>query len=123
MRFYQKPQPGMVQVRDRATGQVLGWSYPPGHTQMMRPPTDPFQQEQMGVPTAPPPEEPEPRDETPLEFDVEEAADMYAKGIISPHRAAKLAGMSKAEFLAYCNAHKITQFQYTAEDIKEELKQ
>lgn len=49
------------------------------------------------------------------------ALKMYEVGKISLGQAAKLAGFSKRAFLEILDRYKVTVFNYSAEDLREEL--
>lgn len=50
-----------------------------------------------------------------------EALKGYADGRLSQGRAAEIAGMTRAEFIDVLSRHRICPFQYTAEELDEEL--
>lgn len=49
------------------------------------------------------------------------AAKWYEIGIISQEKAAEIAGLSRAEFIFSLSKYGVSPFQYTVEEIKEEL--
>ena len=61
-------------------------------------------------------------EEMPAEIKKIFALELYRKGSFSFGKAAKLAGMSYADFLRLLGENKISIFDYTAEELKEELK-
>lgn len=48
--------------------------------------------------------------------------ELVRQGKLPFGKAAELLGISKAEFLALCGAHRISLFQFTDEELREELK-
>jgi len=62
---------------------------------------------------------------TPEEFASEirllAAAKWYESGVISQEKAAQIAGMSRSDFLAAISGIRISPFQYTAEEVMEEV--
>ena len=50
------------------------------------------------------------------------AAKWYEMGIISQEKAAEIAGLSRAEFIFSLARFKVSPFQYTAEEMAEELR-
>jgi len=50
------------------------------------------------------------------------ALKMFELGKISSGKAAELAGMSRPEFLEACGRYKVSPFNYTDEEVEEEIK-
>lgn len=50
------------------------------------------------------------------------AVKWYELGIISQEKASEIAGLTRAEFIFSLSRFKVSPFQYTAEEIGEELK-
>ena len=50
------------------------------------------------------------------------ALKMFELGKVSSGKAAELAGMSRIEFLEACGRYKVSVFNYTPEEVEEELK-
>jgi predicted HTH domain antitoxin len=78
--------------------------------------------------TIPYPEDlPEALGETPEEFECElrflVAARLYELGRISSGRAAELAGMSRVEFLNRIGKYRISAFNYSLEELEQEIRQ
>jgi len=46
----------------------------------------------------------------------------YEMGIISQEKAAEIAGLSRADFIFSLSRFNVSSFQYTAEEIEEELR-
>lgn len=49
------------------------------------------------------------------------AVKWYELGLVSQSKAAEIAGMSRAEFVTALNRFSVTPFQYTEEEIKDEI--
>jgi predicted HTH domain antitoxin len=49
------------------------------------------------------------------------ASKWYEMGIISQEKAAEIAGLSRAEFIFSLSKYGVSPFQYTIEEIREEL--
>lgn len=60
-------------------------------------------------------------DEFTKELRLAAAAKWYEMGIVSQERAAEIAGLSRAEFIFSLAKFGVSPFQYTIEEIKEEL--
>lgn len=48
--------------------------------------------------------------------------ELVREGRLPFGKAAEILGMTKAEFLALCGAHKVSVFQFTDEELEEELR-
>lgn len=60
-------------------------------------------------------------DEFAKELRLAAAAKWYEMGIVSQERASEIAGLSRAEFIFSLAKFGVSPFQYTIEEIKEEL--
>jgi predicted HTH domain antitoxin len=50
------------------------------------------------------------------------AVKWYELGIVSQEKAAEIAGLGRADFIAALGRFKVSPFQYTADEIEKELK-
>ena len=60
-------------------------------------------------------------DEFTAEMRTAAAVKWYELGRISQGRAAEIAGLSRAAFIAALSRYRVSPFQYSAEDLREEL--
>jgi predicted HTH domain antitoxin len=56
------------------------------------------------------------------ELRVAAAAKWYEIGAVSQEKAAEIAGLSRADFLTALSRFKVSPFQYTAAEVREELR-
>ena len=62
------------------------------------------------------------KDEFELQLRLMAALKMFELGKISSGKAAELAGMSRVEFFDACGRYRVSIFNYSPEDLEEELK-
>ena len=61
-------------------------------------------------------------DEFAMELRLAAAVKWYEHGIISQEKAAQIAGLSRTDFIFSLSRFNVSPFQYTADDIEEELR-
>lgn len=57
-----------------------------------------------------------------MELRLAAAVKWYELGLISQEKASQIAGLSRTDFIFSLSRFKVTPFQYTADDLEEELR-